>query len=104
LARMLKHKGVAYTADSYHAVNQPGAMPEEPVFWDAELPFAPAHVHLGTRERTWRVAEAAELEGFFERLKTLGYDQRMSLECGWNDFEAELPEALAQLRQAVSNL
>lgn len=100
-ARMLAHRGVAYTADSYHVLNQPGAMPEEPSFWASELPTLPAHVHLGDQTRTWRVAEAQELKGFVARVKELGYDGRVSLECGWGEFEKELPEALGQVRELM---
>lgn len=101
LARMLSYRGVAYTADSYHVLNQPGSMPVDPSFWEHELPFAPAHVHLGDRHRSWRVAEAPELNGFVSRLKDLDYSGRVSLECAWNDFEAELPLALEQARSLM---
>lgn len=98
LARMLNHRGVAYTADSFHALNQPGASPGEAWFWESELPFAPVHVHLGTQMRTWKLLEAPEMTGFGDRLRALGYDERMSLECRWEDFEAELPLALEQVK------
>lgn len=100
-ARMLNYRGVAYTADSFHVLNQPGAFPEDSSFWNSELPFAPVHVHLGDKERTWRVGEAEELRGFVGRLKELGYDGRVSLECSWSDFEKELPEALSQVRELM---
>jgi sugar phosphate isomerase/epimerase len=98
LARMLHHRGVGYTADSYHVLNQPGAVPAESWFWEEEMPFAPAHVHFSTHDRTWRVGEDPAVEGFVLRLKELGYDGRISLECRWEEFEAELPEALAAVR------
>ncbi|MBC8065358.1 MAG: sugar phosphate isomerase/epimerase [Chlorobia bacterium] len=100
-ARMLAHHGVSYTADSYHVLNQPGAFPEEKSFWVAEVPFAPVHVHLSTKDRTWGVLEDLSLGGFVARLKELGYDGRVSLECGWVEFEAELPEALAQVQHLM---
>lgn len=100
-ARMLNYRGVAYTADSYHVLNQPGAFPESAEFWKSELPFTPVHVHLSNKERTWQVADAEELSGFVARLKELGYDGRVSLECSWGDFEKELPEALNQVRELI---
>lgn len=99
LARMLAYRGVAYTADSFHVLSQPGAMPEEPSFWSSELPSLPAHVHLGDKNRTWLVADAPEMAGFVARLRELGYDGRVSLECGWESFEEELPRALEQVRR-----
>ncbi len=101
LARMLAYRGVAYTADSFHILNQPGAMPDDHGFWQSELPTIPAHVHLGDQTRTWKVAEAVELRGFFARLRELNYKGRVSLECGWGDHEKELPEALAQMRRML---
>ncbi|HJP83221.1 MAG TPA: TIM barrel protein, partial [Fimbriimonadaceae bacterium] len=99
LARMLAHQGIGYTADSYHILNQPGAMPEMPGYWDAEVPSAPEHVHIATTERTWRVAEDPMLAGFKKRLQDLNYTGRVSLECRWENYDENLPLALEQLRQ-----
>jgi sugar phosphate isomerase/epimerase len=99
LARMLHYKGVAYTADSYHVLNQPGALPEESFFWANELPHAPAHVHLGDQPRNWPKADDPNLAGFVDRLVALGYDGRVSLECKWEDMEQELPLALDQAKR-----
>ncbi len=104
LARMLGHRGVAYTADSYHVLNQPGAMPDDPAFWRHELPFAPAHVHLGTKSRSWVVCEATEMQGFASRLMELNFDGRVSLECGWDHFETDLPHALSQVKSLFGGL
>jgi hypothetical protein len=98
LARMLQFKGIGYTADSFHVVHQPGASPGDASFWAHELPHAPAHVHISTADRTWRVSEERDLKMFSMRLLELGYGGRVSLECKWEDFEAELPVALAQVR------
>jgi len=98
LARMLQFKGVGYTADVFHILSQPGAWPESDDFWRSELPHAPTHVHLSDSSRGWRVAEDAGLVGFVARLRELGYSGRISLECGWSDWEAELPLALEQAR------
>jgi hypothetical protein len=98
LARMLQFKGIGYTADAYHLLHQPGASPDDPDFWRAEMPYAPLHVHISTSDRTWRVSEERDLKMFSMRLLELGYGGRVSLECKWEDFEAELPVALAQVR------
>jgi sugar phosphate isomerase/epimerase len=99
LARMLAHQGIGYTADTYHILNQPGAMPEIAGYWDAEVPSAPEHVHVATTQRTWRVAEDPMLAGFVKRLQDLNYTGRVSLECRWQNIEEELPLALEQVRQ-----
>ena len=99
LARMLQFKGIGYTADSFHVFHQPGASPSDASFWAHELPQAPSHVHLSTSDRMWRVSEERDLKMFSTRLLELGYGGRVSLECRWEDFEAELPMALAQVRE-----
>lgn len=98
LARMLGYRGIPYTADSYHLFSQPGGNADDPIFMESELPFAPVHVHLSTRERTWQVGEDPALPYFVKRLNELSYEGRISLECGWSEFEAELPQALAQVK------
>ena len=98
LARMLQFKAIGYTADVFHILSQPGAWPESEEYWRSELPHAPIHVHLSDSSRGWRVAEDAALVGFVARLRELDYSGRVSLECGWSDWEAELPLALEELR------
>lgn len=97
-ARLLARKGVAYTADSYHVLNQPGNSPGEPGYWEAELPFLPAHVHLGDRPRNWPKRDDPEILGFSARLMELGYEGRISLECRWENFEEELSRALDEVK------
>lgn len=97
-ARALSDYGVAFTCDTYHVLAQPGFVATSLDAWREEVPFKPAHVHLGTTERTWRVLEDPGLPAFVERLRELGYDGRVSYEGSWGDFEVELPEALTQIR------
>jgi sugar phosphate isomerase/epimerase len=98
LARLLGYRGIPYTADSYHLFSQPGTNVEDPFFLENEMPFAPVHVHLSTRDRTWQVVSDPLLPPFVKRLNDLSYEGRISLECGWTDFEAELPQALTQVK------
>lgn len=104
LARIMGYRKLSFTADCYHALHQPGAQADQADFWEGELPFAPAHVHLASKDRTWKLAEAPEILGFMNRLKTLGYDERMSFECHWEDFESELPEAREQVQQLWNSI
>jgi len=98
-AHALAEHGVRYTCDTYHVLAQPNADSMSLDYWRTEIPFLPAHVHLGTTDRTWRVLEDPGLRPFVERLRELGYDGRVSYEGSWGDFEAELPEALRQIRE-----
>lgn len=84
LAIALRDAGVGYTADSYHIFFE----------WDADgrswslaglmewqIPFAPSHVHIANLPRDGVSAEDEMLIAFVERLKALGYEGRVSLEC-----------------------
>jgi sugar phosphate isomerase/epimerase len=84
LATGLRERHVGYTADSYHILFE----------WDAEgrkaglealfaqqVPFAPSHVHVANLPRTGVDPEDPMLQGFARRLKELGYDGMISLEC-----------------------
>jgi len=103
LAGELAARGCAFTADSYHVLAQQGGKKPTAAFWKKEVPFAPAHVHLATRERTWRVAEDPALIPFVARLRDLGYDGRVSLEVRWDDFEGELTSAREQIVRLFSS-
>jgi sugar phosphate isomerase/epimerase len=97
----LREHGVAYTADSYHVISEfvaeGGEGPIELEHWEFDIPYLPAHVHLGGRDRVDPLASDPDLAGFVRRLLDLGYDGRVSLEssrrAGWN-----LAESLRQMR------
>lgn len=102
-ATALIEGGLAYTADSYHVLTEwrldghDEAPPQ--AFWDEQLPFLPAHVHLGSRPRLDPRPDDPDLAGFVARLRHLEYDQRVSLECGRRD-----GQLLAGALQDVRNL
>lgn len=101
LATSLHHKGVAYTADSYHVLSEwifaGNEIAPTKAHWEAQLPFQPAHVHIGSRSRVDPQPNDPDLMGFVRRLRELDYDGRVSLECRrFND--QRLTDALRQLR------
>lgn len=105
LAERLKAVGVGYTADSYHVLREWRSGGEAVPFdtlWETQIPYAPAHVHLGNVDRYPPSLGEPSHPTFFNRLKALGYDARMSLECRWEDFDSELGPALTTLRQMWS--
>ncbi len=87
-ANTMHYYGIPYTADVYHILyewdadgREGGLTVPSDAFWEEQLPFAPAHVHLADLPR--RAAPAADdpmLAGFFRRLKAMDYQGRMSLE------------------------
>lgn len=102
LSLALKEKGVGYTADSYHVLKEwdydarPKSLKEE---FQKEMPHAPLHAHLGGLTRTPPTEEDPMILAFFNRLKELGYDGRISIEVNWNNFETELRPALEATRR-----
>ena len=103
LAHRLANLGVAYTADSYHvlyewkAQNPDQATPPQSI-WDVHIPFAPAHVHVATLPRVAPAPDDPKLSGFVTRLRQLGYDGRVSLECQRGNSAQELAGALSNLK------
>jgi D-psicose/D-tagatose/L-ribulose 3-epimerase len=108
-SRLLKKHGVGYTADAYHLLKEwdadgrEGGLSEpSKAFWEDQLPHAPLHLHLAQLEgRRFPQPNDPMLIGFFARLKELGYDARVSLEChglGPEDYR----EAIANVRTYVA--
>lgn len=62
------------------------------------------HVHMANPEaRTFPLAWTEyDYEPFFANLRSIGYDQRISIEASTKDFQAEAPRAIALLRGAFS--
>ena len=88
LARVLQDHGVSYTADSYHLLYEWDSDYREGSldypskgFWNDQIPFLPAHVHLGDLPRVLPNPSDPMIRGFMDRLNELGYDGRISLEC-----------------------
>lgn len=81
LARALHARGCSYTADTYHALRQTDTREADLDFWRWQIPYKPAHVHLGPFDRSVPKADDVSLRAFAARLSELGYDGRASLEC-----------------------
>jgi len=97
LARRLHERGCAFTADIFHLIQdwrfQGGQGAPTDVFWAQEIPFAPAHVHFADSDRAWNLSGDGAVKGFVRRLKALGYEGRVSLECSTQDLSLVLSEA-----------
>jgi sugar phosphate isomerase/epimerase len=101
MAANLRTLGVAYTADSYHVISEwvfdGHEGPPTMGFWRDQVPYLPAHVHLGSRDRVDPLPDDPDLEGFVKRLFELGYDGRVSLECRRRANQS-LAQSLADVR------
>jgi len=81
LARSLHARSCSYTADTYHALRQTNTPEADVDFWRWQVPYIPAHVHLGPYDRSVPKGDDVSLRAFAVRLAELGYDGRASLEC-----------------------
>lgn len=81
LAEALHQRGCSYTADTYHALRQTDTPVADLEFWRWQVPYKPAHVHLGPYDRSVPKGDDPSLRAFAARLRELGYDGRASLEC-----------------------
>jgi sugar phosphate isomerase/epimerase len=104
LATALAGVGAGFTADSYHLLyewdcgmreSEPESLAPSADYLRRAIPFPPAHVHFGDLSRWPPRSDDPMMRAFCGRLMELGYDARVSLECRWTDFQAELPEAIA---------
>ncbi len=61
-----------------------------------------AHAHFAADERRAPGRVADRIEEFLRRLRQAGYSGACSIECRWLDIAAELPGAVARVREAAT--
>ena len=104
-SRILAKHGVGYTADAYHLLKEWDANGREgglsvpsDAYWADQMPHTPTHLHLAQLEgRRYPQVNDPMLVGFFARLRELGFDARVSLECHGLEPE-DYRDAIANLR------
>lgn len=85
--------GVRLLADLYHL-----EVEQEPVSNVVAAGSLLAHVHVAGGGRKAPQVPGYDYAGFMAALRQVGYDARVSAECGWDDFAQEAPQALAFMR------
>lgn len=95
LVRAADHPNIRLLADTYHMARD-GEGPDS-ILRAGELI---QHVHCAEGDGRGPLGATGEDQrAVFRALKDIGYDQRISIECRWEDFEAQLPEAIAEVRR-----
>lgn len=95
LVRAIDRPEVRLLVDSYHFLRDGDSLDDL-----AACGELLAHVHVATvANRLPPGAEAADLSGFFQTLRTVGYDGRVSIEAAVDDPAVQLPAALETLRR-----
>ena len=95
LVRAAGHPNVRLLADTYHM-----AQDGDPVESIRRAAGLIAHVHCAERDGRGPLGATGEDQRpYFRAIKDIGYDGRISLECSWGDFAAQLPAGVAELRR-----
>ena len=89
------HPNVKALADLYHI-----SVEKEGFHGLLGAGYDVVHVHVSSADRSPPREDGADWTSMFRALKALGYDARLSMECRWNDFGKEAPDALAFLKRA----
>lgn len=88
------HPFVKVLADLYHIDEEKEPL-DDVVDADGDL----VHTHTADTGRCYPGSGEYPHEEFFMVLRKIGYNERMSVECRWNDFETECRKALEFLRE-----
>lgn len=93
IVRAADHPFVKVLADLYHIDEE-----KEPLQDVIEAGSDLVHTHTADTGRLYPGSGSYPHRDFFEALRTIGYNDRMSVECKFNDFNAECRKALEFLR------
>jgi sugar phosphate isomerase/epimerase len=94
LARELAHTHVHVLADLYHMHAE-----QEPFTNLLVIGDYLEHVHIATPERKAPGIGDFDFAEIFSILKETGYTERISMEAGVNDYDTDMPRALAIMRE-----
>lgn len=99
IVRPLAHPHVAALADLYH-IEEEGE-PLDDILAAGRLL---AHVHVADTGRLAPGTGQYDYPGFFARLRQVGYQGGVSVECKWQDFAREAPAARAFLERMAGGM
>ncbi len=100
IVRAVNHPHIRLLADIFHMLREeegPGAIVEA----------GDLLVHLHIAEKARRTPPGTDGDSFvpyFRALSEIGYDGRLSIECGWDDLAAQLPRAVATLHEQMTEV
>jgi len=95
LVRAAGHPNIRLLVDTYHM-----AVDDDPVDSIRRAEGLVVHVHCAEVDGRGPLGAVGEDQrAYFRALKDIGYEGRISLECAWDDFAAQIAPAVAELRR-----
>ena len=97
MAKRVNRKGIRALADLYHIWQE-----EEPMQNIVDAAEWLAHVHIAEPvKRSYPGNEDFDFTDFFTALQKAGYDGRVSCECQFDNFDADVETALKTMKAYV---
>ena len=97
MAQRVNREGIQLLADLYHVWQE--SEPMEDIIYAAEWL---AHVHIAEPvKRSYPGNDHFDFDEFFTALRQAGYDGRVSCECSFNDFDADVETALQKMKAYI---
>ena len=94
----VSHPNLKLLADFYHLLRQ-GETPDAVETYGKHI----HHCHIAEKDKRTPPGTAGDdFKPFFKRLKTAGYQGRISMECGWKSMKDELLAAMTFLRNEIA--
>ena len=97
LAKETDHEAIKVLADFYHF-----NVEKEPFENLVDAADHLIHVHVADTNRLYPGSGDFDYAGLFHTLEQIGYQGRVSIECNFRDFSAEMPKGMAFLQTFVS--
>ena len=98
IARAVNHPNIKLLSDFYHmALENEG--PQAVIEAGALI----KHCHIAEKEnRAAPGTTGDDFTGYFKALKEINYQGAISIECRWSDFDKQVPESIAYLKEQIN--
>jgi sugar phosphate isomerase/epimerase len=97
LAERVNRPEVEVLVDFYHLDEE-----KEPLDHIPQAAKRLIHVHVADTGRLYPGSGSYDYPGFWRALRQAGYDGRVTIECNWRDFPAELGPGMRFLRKSIA--
>ncbi len=94
------HPNMKLMADVFHMLRE-----DEPAQHIRDAGDLIRHAHIAEkRKRTPPGVDGDDFTPYLQAFKDIGYTGCISMECGWSDFDAQIPVAVETLREQIDSL